>query len=184
MQLIDEANAALSTALASRIIDIYGNKGNQEQLEFLEKIYFFSPLKGNVIFGSAYDNWGFTIDDFLDIIAEKFKKYKFKKEGLKKCLWGNYYFNPKTKKISSKPINSQHYPMFAEFILKNIFNIYEKVRYDQDEDWIAKMAKKFGTKIQPFQLKNIKTEWQTIAAVKFYLKTNLIETFDRLAASS
>ena len=34
---------------------------------------WFMPHKGNVVFGSALHGWGFTIDDFASIWAEKLK---------------------------------------------------------------------------------------------------------------
>lgn len=134
-------------------------------LNKLENTYFFSPLKGNVVFGSAFDNWGFTIDDFAEIVCKKMKKYKFKKKALRKFLWGHYYFNPQTKKISTKPINDQQNTMFVEFILKNLFTFYEKTRYEKNVEWTEKMAKKFNAKISNHLLKNLENEWQTVTGV-------------------
>lgn len=165
-QLIDSANAALSIALSQKVIAEFGDCGNPERLYYLEKIYSFSPLKGNVIFGSAYDNWGFSIDDFLDILATKFK---FKPEALRKLLWGHYYFNPTTRKVTKKPSFDDQKIMFVDLILKHVFSIYEKVRYEQDVNWINKMVKKFNAKIQEYMLKDVKTNWQTLSAVRITL---------------
>jgi hypothetical protein len=35
--------------------------------------------------------------------------------------------DPKTKKISKSPLNDKHKPMFVDFILNNIWSIYERV---------------------------------------------------------
>ena len=55
---------------------------------------YFSPEKGNVIFASAIDCWGFTLESFSDILS---KSTGFKREVITKLLWGEYYFNKKDK---------------------------------------------------------------------------------------
>jgi len=36
-----------------------------------ERDEWFSPSKGNVVFGSALGGWGFGIEEFVDIYVEK-----------------------------------------------------------------------------------------------------------------
>ena len=57
---------------------------------------YFSPLHNNVIFASALDGFGFSIKTFADIYANKLG---IKPDVLKKTLWGDYYYNSKTKRI-------------------------------------------------------------------------------------
>ena len=98
-------------------------------LEEKEKDFYFSPSKGNVIFASALDNWAFTIFTFADILAEKFK---FKKETLIKVLWGDYYYNAKSKKLYTEPPNSNSKPIFVDFILNNIYKIYQTILIEKN----------------------------------------------------
>lgn len=96
--------------------------------DFLDKIEdktYFAPEKGNVIFCSAVHGWAFTISDFSKIFAQKLK---CNEKMLQKFLWGEFYLNPKNKKVYAQAQNDKHKPMFVEFILQNIFNIYDKVR--------------------------------------------------------
>jgi ribosome assembly protein 1 len=56
----------------------------------------FSPEKGNVAFTSAYDGWGFRTSDFAAMCAAKLG---CKAGVLDRALWGDYAFNPRTKRI-------------------------------------------------------------------------------------
>ena len=57
---------------------------------------------------------------------------------MEKFLYGDFYMNPKNKKISLKPQNKNHQPMFVSLILNNIWKIYEKAR-DQDKEFLTKI---------------------------------------------
>ena len=59
-----------------------------------EKNGFFDPVEGNIIFGSAYNGWGFTLDKMATIYH---KKFKISKEKFKKKLFGNHFYDPKNK---------------------------------------------------------------------------------------
>ena len=114
------------------------NKEKEESnniIEEKEKDFYFSPNKGNVIFTSATDNWAFTIDNFVDIFANK---YGTKREIMQKVLWGDYYLDKKTKKFCTKPPTENSNPIFVDFIMKNIYKIYQVVTVDQD---LAKIQK-------------------------------------------
>lgn len=65
---------------------------------------YFSPEKNNIIFCSALDGWGFSIQDFAKIFAQKLK---CKEKTLQRFLYGDYYYNPKTKRVTVKPVNDK-----------------------------------------------------------------------------
>lgn len=54
------------------------------------------PTNGSVAFGAGKDCWAFTLKDFAKPLSEKLK---LPIEVMLKKLWGEYYFNPDTKKI-------------------------------------------------------------------------------------
>src|SRR5689334_19030834 len=81
----------------------------------------FSPERGNVVFASSIDGWGFTIDHFAEMYAQKLP---VKKAVLQKTLWGDFYFNTKTKTIHKKNESGKLQPMFVQFVLNNIFEVY------------------------------------------------------------
>jgi ribosome assembly protein 1 len=88
-----------------------------------EDIYF-APEKNNVIFGSAIDGWAFTVRQFASLYE---RKLGIKRSVLEKVLWGDFYLDPKTKRVlGSKHLKGRHLkPMFVQLVLENIWAIYE-----------------------------------------------------------
>lgn len=81
----------------------------------------FSPEKGNVAFASAADGWAFRIEEFAGLYASKLGASKV---SLKKALWGDRFFQPKTKKIVGvKAAGGKLKPMFAQFILEPLWQV-------------------------------------------------------------
>lgn len=88
-----------------------------------EDIYF-APENNNVIFSSAVDGWAFTVKQFA-LLYER--KLGIKRSVLEKVLWGDYYLDPKTKRVlGSKHLKGRHLkPMFVQLVLDNIWAVYE-----------------------------------------------------------
>lgn len=88
-----------------------------------EDIYF-APEKGNVVFGSAIDGWAFTVSQFAAFYE---KKLGMKRAVLEKVLWGDYYFDPKTKRVlASKHLKGRNLkPMFVQLVLEQIWAVYD-----------------------------------------------------------
>ncbi|CAG8495045.1 4846_t:CDS:10 [Diversispora eburnea] len=57
---------------------------------------YFTPDSGNVVFASALDGWAFRVEQFAQIYAAKLG---IKENILRKVLWGDYYLDPKTKRL-------------------------------------------------------------------------------------
>ena len=94
-----------------------------EEFKELEE-FEFHPEKGNVVFASAFHGWGFSIEDFVEMYATKLK---MNRKILRKTLWGEYYFNPKTRKIATRRPNANAQTMFASLVLSNIHQIYTAI---------------------------------------------------------
>lgn len=84
---------------------------------------YFSPEKNNVIFCSATDRWAFTIRQFAGLYE---KKLGFKRSLLEKFLWGNFYLDPKTKRvIGQKHLKGRKLkPLFVQLVLDTIWAVY------------------------------------------------------------
>ena len=99
------------------------------------------PEKGTVCFGSGLHGWAFTIRQFAVRYAKKFGVDKNK---MMERLWGDSYFNPKTKKWT-KVGEHEGQPLeraFNQFILDPIFKIFDafsKGKVDQLVDLCAKL---------------------------------------------
>lgn len=85
---------------------------------------YFSPDRNNVIFSSAIDGWAFTVKQFAAIYE---KKLGIKSSVLEKVLWGDYYLDPKTKRVlGSKHLKGRPLkPMFVQLVLENIWTVYD-----------------------------------------------------------
>ncbi|KAF2104817.1 P-loop containing nucleoside triphosphate hydrolase protein [Rhizodiscina lignyota] len=85
---------------------------------------YFAPENNNVIFSSAIDGWAFTIKQFAGLYE---KKLGIKRTVLEKVLWGDFYLDPKTKRVlSSKHLKGRNLkPMFVQLVLDNIWAVYE-----------------------------------------------------------
>ncbi|EWC48181.1 hypothetical protein DRE_02285 [Drechslerella stenobrocha 248] len=115
---------------------------------------YFSPEKFNVIFASAIDGWAFTVKDFAAIHE---KKLGVKRAVLEKVLWGDFYLDPKTKKLlRQRHLKGRNLkPMFVQFALDNIWAIYDNIlRKDRDQEKIDKIVKTLGIKVLPRDLKS------------------------------
>jgi ribosome assembly protein 1 len=132
----------------------------EEEEEDRSSSGYFSPEKGNVAFASAIDGWAFRINHFADIYSEKFG---ISKAVLMKTLWGNFYLQPKTKKIVRKQrtsgLSAHAKPMFVQFVLANLHSVYEALRSTQHDMELAisrreKIASKLGLKITNRDLKH------------------------------
>lgn len=112
---------------------------------------YFSPEKNNVIFASAIDGWGFTVAQFAAIYAAKLG---MKRENLQKCLWGDFYFDPKTKSvITSKGLKGRNLkPLFVQLVLDNIWAVYHCTVIERDAEKSAKIIKALELKIAPRDL--------------------------------
>jgi ribosome assembly protein 1 len=110
-------------ALALEDDEAAAAEGFQEKDD--EDIYF-APEKGNVVFASALGGWGFRIAKFAQIFADKLG---IKEANFKRVLWGDFYLEPKTKRV----ITYRHLrgrslkPLFVQFVLENIWAVYDAV---------------------------------------------------------
>lgn len=87
---------------------------------------YFAPEKGNVIFASAIDGWGFRVGRFAQMYAVKLG---IKENNLRRVLWGDFYIEPKTKRvISYRHLRGRNLkPLFVQFVLENIWAVYDTV---------------------------------------------------------
>ena len=84
---------------------------------------YFAPEKNNVIFCSAVDGWAFTIRQFAGLYE---RKLGIKRAILEKVLWGDYYLDPKTKRVlGQKHLKGRNLkPMFVQLVLDTIWAVY------------------------------------------------------------
>lgn len=95
-----------------------------------------SPNNGTVVFTSAYRNWGFDIDMFATFYADKTGQPK---EKWLKTLWGDFFLNPDTQKITTVPTSKR---IFNEYIYKPMKNLYDAIS-DKNVEKYTNIMKRF-----------------------------------------
>ncbi|GAA5814411.1 hypothetical protein MFLAVUS_007907 [Mucor flavus] len=173
-KILEQVNAVMATFFtgdlmeseARKMTDEKKAKEDEEEEEFdANKIYdwsveerddsdiYFDPAKGNVIFSSAVDGWAFRVQQFASLYA---KKLGFKEQVLQKCLWGEYYFDPKAKRvILPKHLKGRNLkPMFVQFVLENIWAVYGSVVIEPDRERVEKIVGALKIKVLPRDLRS------------------------------
>ncbi|KAJ5550461.1 hypothetical protein N7535_001598 [Penicillium sp. DV-2018c] len=91
------------------------------------------PDRGTIAFGSGLHGWCFTVRQFAVRYA---KKFGVDRKKMLERLWGDNFFNPKTKKWTTKA-EHEGKPLeraFNQFILDPIFKIFSAVNHNRREE--------------------------------------------------
>lgn len=90
------------------------------------------PSRGNVGFGSGLHGWAFTLKQFSEIYSEKFK---IDVDKLMRRLWGDNFYNPKSKKWAKARDDSGDFKRsFCMFVLDPIFKIFDAIMNYRKEE--------------------------------------------------
>jgi elongation factor 2 len=99
------------------------------------------PEQGTVAFASGLHGWAFTIRQFAQRYSKKFGVDRQKMMGK---LWGENYFNPATKKWTTKSSDADGKPLeraFNMFVLDPIFKLFDTCMNKKKEDVITLLDK-------------------------------------------
>ena len=117
----------------------------------------FSVERGNVAFACAADGWAFRTDLFAEMYASKLG---CSSKALRKGLWGDWFYHPKSKKIvGKKTAGNKLKPLFVQCILDPIWKLYhaaeaEKYGYPPEGKDLAGMAAALKVDVQEKDLKS------------------------------
>ena len=119
-----EERVATSSAKGAKLSDVQSESGELQFEERDDEELYFAPEKNNVIFGSAIDGWAFTVRQFAGLYE---KKLGIKRDLLEKVLWGNFYLDPKTRKVlGPKHLKGRALkPIFVQLVLEQIWAVYQ-----------------------------------------------------------
>ncbi|KAI0199559.1 P-loop containing nucleoside triphosphate hydrolase protein [Astrocystis sublimbata] len=120
---MDERVAA-AAARESKLDDTETEAGDLQFEERDDEELYFAPEKNNVIFSSAVDGWAFTVRQFASLYE---KKLGIKRNIMEKVLWGDFYLDPKTKKVlGRKHLKGRNLkPMFVQLVLEQVWAVYQ-----------------------------------------------------------
>ncbi|KAK6475081.1 elongation factor-like GTPase 1 [Huso huso] len=161
-KILEQVNAVTGSLFTSKVLEERAEKDADSQASSDstsgEQVYdwsagleetddshlYFSPDQGNVVFASAIDGWGFSVQQFAQLYS---KKMGIKAEVLLKTLWGDFYLNAKAKKIMKGAQSKGKKPLFVQLVLENIWSLYEAVVIKRDKDKVEKMVHSLGLTI-------------------------------------
>lgn len=170
----DEAIVKDLSESASADATAEADEDRYEELD--DEDIYFDPGRGNVIFASAIDNWAFRIDRFSHLYS---KKLGIQEKKFRKVLWGDFYFDPKSKRIIGHKQKEKDgkvlKPVFVQFVLENIWAVYESAA-NRDQEKLEKIVKTLDLKVHPRDLKSkdtsslvqsIFSQWLPLASCTF-----------------
>ncbi|GMF02134.1 unnamed protein product [Ambrosiozyma monospora] len=105
------------------------------------------PDRGTVAFGSGLHGWAFTVRQFATRYS---KKFGVDRQKMMQRLWGDSYFNPKTKKWTSKDTDAKGKPLeraFNMFVLDPIFRLFAAIMNFKKEE-IPVLLEKLEVKLK------------------------------------
>lgn len=89
-----------------------------------------SPILGNVCFASSQYSLCFTLRSFAKLYSQTCPELNIGE--FSRRLWGDIYFNAKTRKFSKKPLHGTAQRSFVEFILEPLYKLFAQVVGDVD----------------------------------------------------
>ncbi|KAH8876609.1 Elongation factor-like GTPase 1 [Schistosoma japonicum] len=118
---------------------------------------YFSPEKGNVVFCSSIDSWGFRIDQFCQTWSERLS---IPCSTLQKSVWGDFYLTSsptESNKMFVKPNarQKQKKPIFVHLVLEPLWNAYQTLLFEDKRDKVFAMAQKVGVNLDQRIIRNV-----------------------------
>lgn len=102
------------------------------------------PSKGSVGFGSGLHGWAFTLKQFSEMYADKFKIDVNKLMGR---LWGDSFFNPTTKKWAKQKENDNK-RSFNMYVLDPIYKVFDAIM-NYKKDMVNTLLEKLKIELRP-----------------------------------
>ncbi|KAH8433611.1 116 kDa U5 small nuclear ribonucleoprotein component [Aspergillus melleus] len=110
-----------------------------------------SPEKGNVAFACASMEWCFTLQSFAKMYAETYPQIETADLALR--LWGDVFFNPRSRKFTRKGVEEGSKRTFVNFVLEPIYKLYSHTISESAEDLRETLAG-VGINLKPSELKS------------------------------
>jgi elongation factor 2 len=103
-----------------------------------------TPENGTVGFGSGLHGWAYTLKQFAEMYSAKFK---IEVPKLMKRLWGDQFYNAKTKKWN-KTGGDGYVRGYCQFVLNPIYTLFDAVM-NFNKDKTAKLIEKLNIQLTP-----------------------------------
>ncbi|KAH9827473.1 U5 small nuclear ribonucleoprotein component [Teratosphaeria destructans] len=134
-----------------------------------------SPEKGNVAFACSSMSWCFTLPSFAKMYAESYPKAQFETTEFSRRLWGDIFFNPRSRKFTRKAVEEKAKRSFVHFVLEPIYKLYSHTISESPDD-LKKTLAELGISLKPSQLKaNAKDLLRMVCEQFFGPATGLVD---------
>ena len=110
-----------------------------------------SPEKGNVAFACSSMGWCFTLQSFARMYADTYPKVDA--SAFSQRLWGDIFFNPRSRKFTRKGMEEGSKRAFVKFVLEPIYKIYSQTISESPQDLRDTLAT-LGIHLKPSQYKS------------------------------
>lgn len=137
--------------------------------------YRVSPEKGNVAFACGSMGWCFTLPSFARMYADFYPKAEFDSMEFSKRLWGDIFFNPRSRKFTRKPVEENAKRAFVHFVLESIYKLYSHTISESPDD-LKRTLEELGVYLKPKQLRaNAKDLLKMVCGQFFGPATGLVD---------
>ena len=109
-----------------------------------------SPEKGNVAFACSTMGWCFTLPSFAKMYAESYPKMDAAR--FSDRLWGDIFYNPKSRRFSRKGVEERAKRTFVNFVLEPIYKLFSHTISESPED-LQETLGTLGITLKPSQYK-------------------------------
>ncbi|KAI9850849.1 MAG: hypothetical protein M1838_004918 [Thelocarpon superellum] len=110
-----------------------------------------SPEKGNVAFACSTMGWCVTLQSFAKMYADTFPGVNAADFAAR--LWGDIFFNPRSRKFTRKGLEEGAKRSFVNFVLEPIYKLYSHTISESPEDLKETLAT-LGISLKPAQFKS------------------------------
>jgi len=115
-----------------------------------EEHTILSPLAGNVCFASSQYGACFTLKSFAQLYSDTYGEINVPE--FARRLWGDIYFNSKTRKFAKKPPHGSAQRSFVEFILEPLYKLFAQVVGDVDTS-LPMLCEQLGIRLTKDEMK-------------------------------
>ncbi|KAF2498209.1 elongation factor 2 [Lophium mytilinum] len=128
-----------------------------------------SPEKGNVAFACSSMRWCFTLQSFAKMYADSYPGVDVQE--FARRLWGDIFFNPRSRKFTRRPQEDGAKRTFVNFVLEPIYKLYSHTLSESPKDLKATLAK-LNIHLKPSQYKTDAKELLRLVCEQFFGPAN------------
>lgn len=126
-----------------------------------------SPEKGNVAFACSSMGWCLTLPSFAKMYAETYPNAEFDATEFSRRLWGDIFFNPRSRKFTRKAVEERAKRSFVHFVLEPIYKLYSHTISESPDD-LKKTLEELGISLKPSQLKSNAKDLLKLVCEQFF----------------